>query len=216
MAASINGEHADGAASSNSQESPYVKELQKSIRNINKKLASMHKTDGIIAEHPNVSLDELVAQRKLNADQKAAALKKPQLQAQLSQLEEQVQQYRKFDAEYQGALQKQKDELQTKHAEELERAKAEAGKEAREAAESQLKNKLLVFSQFLRAAAAKRSEEDNVESEESRAFEGVLLLVYGGDQKAVDSAVKIIDGSDEKVPSIDGGPTSVSCMFRPS
>lgn len=194
-----------------SQESPYIKELLKNVRNINKKLSSTHKTDAIIAEHPNVSLDELVAQKKINADQRAAALKKPQLQAQLSQLEEQIQHYRKFEADTQDLLSKQKEELSAKHAAELERLKEEGRKEDAETGKTQLRSSLLLFSQFLRAAAAKRSEEDNADTEESKAFEGVLLLVYGGDQASVDAALKIVEGSDDKAPGIDGVATTISC-----
>lgn len=206
MAAMTNGDHAEVA-----NDSPYVKELQKSMRNISKKLASTHKTDAVIAENPGVSLDELLAQRKINADQKASALKKPQLQAQLAQLEEQVQHYRKIDSDYLGQLTKQKEELSKSHAQALEQAKKEAQSEERSAQESLLRGKLLLFSQFLRAAAAKRAEEDNVDADESKAFEGALLLVYGGDSVAVDAAIKIIEGSSEKAPSIDGTTTSISC-----
>lgn len=208
MAAVTNGDHADALASS---ESPYVKELQKNIRNITKKLAATQKTDALIAEHPGVSLDDLVAQRKINTDQKAAVLKKPQLQAQLSQIEEQIQHYRKIDSEYQTQLSKQKTELGAAHAQEVEKAREEARRQERSAQEASLRSKLLIFSQFLRAAAAKRAEEEQVDSDESKAFEGALLLVYGGDDAAVDAAIKIIDGSSDKAPSIDGTPTSVSC-----
>ncbi|KAK1022805.1 hypothetical protein LTS16_025418, partial [Friedmanniomyces endolithicus] len=45
---------------------------------------------------------------------------------------------------------------------------------------------------------------DNSDPAENEAFEGALLLAYGGDEKAVDTAVAIIDGTDEKVPNIEG------------
>jgi len=68
-----------------------------------------------------------------------------------------------------------------------------------------------VFSQFLRTAAAKRNVEDNSDPAENEAFEGALLLAYGGDEKAVDTAVAIIDGTDEKVPNIEGTLLEVRC-----
>lgn len=198
-----------------SSENPYILSLQKNIRAINKKLSGMAKTDAVIKENPNVSLDDLVAQRKLNQDQKASALKKPQLQAQLVALDEQIQQYKKFDAEFQQQLQKQKTDLTSTHGEELEKIKEEAQAEAAERSQAELKSKLLIFSQFLRAAAARRNAEEDSEEDENRAFEGTLLLVYGGDQKAVETALNLIEGSDEQVTSIEGTLLPVKCRFLP-
>jgi hypothetical protein len=194
-----------------SSEHPYITSLVKSMRAINKKISGMAKTDAVIKENPNVSLDDLVAQRKLNQDQKAQALKKPQLQAQLVTLEEQVQQYRKFDAENQAQIQKLKEELTSTHSQELEKIKQETQAQAVAQAEAELKKKLLIFSQFLQAAAAKRIAEEDPETDENKAFEGTLLLVYGGDQKAVDTALNLIEGSDEQVTSIEGTLLPVKC-----
>lgn len=194
-----------------SHENPYILSLQKNMRNINKKLTGMHKTDAVIKENPGVSLDELLAQKKINADQKASALKKPQLQAQLAALDEQVQQYKKFDADYQVQMKKLRDDLTSGHGAELEKIKVEAQREAVARGEAELKKKLLVFSQFLRAAAAKRVIEEDAESDESKAFEGALLLVYGGDDKAVETAVKLIEGAEDQVPSIEGSSLPVKC-----
>lgn len=194
-----------------STEHAYVKELQKQIRNINKKLAGMQKTDAVIAEHPDVSLDELVAQRKLNNDQRSAALKKPGLQAQLADLEERIEHYRKFDSDYQTKFSKQREDLSAAHAKEVASLREQLQVEAASAAASEVRKKLLTFSQFLRAAAAKRTVEEEADTEESRAFEGALLLVYGGDSKAVDTALSIIEGSSEHVPSIEGMPLQVDC-----
>lgn len=209
--AGLTKENSAAADSDASNEHPYLRELQKQIRNVTKKLTASHKIDAIIAEHPGVSLDELVAQRKINQDQKAAALKKPQLQAQLAQLEEQAAHYRKFDADYQVKFNKQREELTAAHQKEIDELRSSTSKQATELGASDLRKKLLIFSQFLRAAAAKRTIEEEAESDESRAFEGALLLVYGGDEKAVDTAISLIEGSDEQVPSIEGIPTPVTC-----
>jgi len=194
-----------------SSEHPYITSLVKSMRAINKKISGMAKTDAVIKENPNVSLDDLVAQRKLNQDQKAQALKKQQLQAQLVTLEEQVQQYKKFDAENQAQIQKLKEELTSTHSEELEKIKQETQTQAVAHAEAELKKKLLILSQFLQAAAAKRNAEEDPETDENKAFEGTLLLVYGGDQKAVETALNLIEGSDEQVMSIEGTLLPVKC-----
>lgn len=199
-----------------SSEHPYLRELQKQIRNINKKLSSTQKIDAIIAEHSGVSLDDLVAQRKINHDQKAAALKKPQLQAQLNQLEEQLTHYRQFDTDYQQKLTKQKEELSATHQKELEKFTQEHQAKATSTGATELRQKLLTFSQFLRAAAHRRSLEAEADAEINRAFEGILLLVYGGDDKAVDAALNLIEGSSEQVPSVDGETLSYSCKSNPS
>lgn len=210
MASTTANEPTDGGS-----ENPYIQSLVKNMRAINKKISSMAKTDAVIKENPTLSLDELVAQRKINQDQKASALKKPQLQAQLVALDEQVQQYKKFDGEFRAQLQQQKDDLTSTHGAELEKIKQETQAEALAEREAELKKKLLIFSQFLRAAAARRNAEEDSEADENRAFEGTLLLLYGGDQKAVETALNLIEGSDEQVTSIEGALLPVKCKFSP-
>ncbi|THZ01429.1 hypothetical protein D6C95_04127 [Aureobasidium pullulans] len=185
-------------------ESSHMKELQKNLRNVNKKLNSMTKLDSILAENPDKSLDELLASRKINADQKAQASKKPALQAQAAQLEEQIAQYKKVDADYQSRMSAQHSHLTSTHQSEIEKLKASVKEEHEAALKAVLREKLLTFSQFLRAAAAKRVIEEEADTDESKAFEGALLLVYGGDDKAVDAALSLIEGSDEQVPSVEG------------
>ncbi|KAF2261657.1 hypothetical protein CC78DRAFT_583467 [Lojkania enalia] len=190
-------------------ENAYVKELQKNIRNTTKKLNAYQKLDAIIEANPGVSLDELVSTRKINADQKKQALKKPSLQEQLAQYEEQLAQYKKFDQEYQRKIAQEKELLQQAHSEELkklrETVKAEAAIEYKKA----LKEQLLTLSRFLRAAAARRQLEDD-DSDLTKAFEGALLLVYGGDAAAVAATEKLIHGSEESVPSTEGVTLSVT------
>ena len=82
--------------------------------------------------------------------------------------------------------------------------KAEGQKEA--------KDSLLVLSKFLRAAAAKRQSGDE-SSPENRAFEGALLLVYGGEAGAVVAMEQLISGSDEKVPTVDQTPSEYTCRL---
>ncbi|KAI9673333.1 MAG: hypothetical protein M1829_004099 [Trizodia sp. TS-e1964] len=183
-------------------ESPYVKELMKSIRNVNKKINATSKVDSILAENPGKTLDELIAARKINQDQKTQIQKKPSLQASLLQLEEQVAQYKKFDREYQTRLNSEKAALRQSHKEELEKVKEESfasGKtEAEELATKLEKENLLVLTKFLRAAAAKRSS-DNPTSHENRAFEAVLVYVYGGDLTAVSTIEKLVQGIHEDI-----------------
>lgn len=195
------------------KEHPYIRSLNKQLRNLNKKLTALAKSDAVVAENKGISLDELVAQKKLNADQKASLQKKPQIQQQLAELQEQISQYRKFDADYQSQLAKQKAELEEKHDKETAGLRQSLQASDVEAGTKELKSKLLVFSQFLRCAAAKRLDEANQNTPESRAFEGALLYVYGGDDVAVDTALKVIEGSDEMVPSIEDETLGVKCKF---
>ena len=194
-----------------STEHPYIKELTKQIRNVHKKLTGLHKLDAIVTENPGLSLEDLVKERKINADQKTSMLKKPLLEAQLAGLEEQLSHYKRFDAEYQVQFQQQRDELTAAHVKEVEGARETTRIAGVNSAESQLRDKLLIFSRFLRCAAAKRTVEEEQDTEESKAFEGALLLVYGGDEKAVGAAMKLIDGVEERIPSIEGNLLSITC-----
>ncbi|KAI9716913.1 MAG: hypothetical protein M1812_005062 [Candelaria pacifica] len=207
--ATPNGQEAPTNGVDGSYESPYIKELYKSIRNVNKKLSATQKVDSILAENQGKSLDELVAARKINNDQKAQALKKPALQASLAQLEEQISQYKKFDQEYQSRIAAEKAALESSHKKELEILRDSAKAEARAETENEAKEDLLVLSKFLRAAAAKRQAGEE-STDETKAFEGALLLVYGGDARAVVAARQIISGSEEEVPATDGKPLNIT------
>ncbi|EFW22442.1 conserved hypothetical protein [Coccidioides posadasii str. Silveira] len=186
-----------------SHEFPFLKELQKSLRNATKKLNATAKVDAIIAENPGVSLDDLVTSKKINADQKAQVLKKPVLQENIASIEEQLSQFKQYGAYYNDRLEKQKEELDKAHKEELDSIKQDVVAETLQAAEKDFRERLLTLSKFLRAAAAMRRSGDETSSD-SRAFEGSLFQVYGGTPEAVDAMNKLIQGADEKVPGVEG------------
>ncbi|KAE8446419.1 hypothetical protein EG329_012024 [Mollisiaceae sp. DMI_Dod_QoI] len=199
---------ADSNSGDGSYESPYIKELYKNIRNVNKKITNASRVDNIVAENPGLSLDDLVAAKKINADQKAQILKKPALQASLAQLEEQIAQYKKFDQEYKAASQTEKAEFEKTFTErankELEEAVTAAKAEAEAAAVKEQQDNLLLISQFLKLAAIRRSDEEAAELEESKALEGLLAQVYRGDGTAVAAMLNLIQGTSEKVISVTG------------
>ena len=168
------------------------------------------KVDSIIAENPGVSLDDLIAQKKINQDQKAQAEKKPSLKTSLAQLEEQVKHYQQFDEEYQKRLATEKSALESSHKDELQKVRDTAVAEAAASNQKESKDNLLVLSKFLRAAAAKRQGGDE-NSAENRAFEGALLLVYGGEVGAVNAMESLIAGAEEKVPTVDQTPSEYTC-----
>jgi len=175
--------------------------------------SAMAKVDFIMAENPNMTLDQLVSGRKINNDQKSQALKKPTLQAQLSQLEEQIVQYKKFEDEFNQRSKADKEELTTAHQKELEELRSQIKPQEAAAPPPQgqnLREALLSLSRFLRAAAHRRQLEED-ETDETKAFEGALLLLYGGDEKAADTMENIINASDESVVSTEGVTLSVTC-----
>ncbi|KAJ4369865.1 hypothetical protein N0V83_005629 [Neocucurbitaria cava] len=203
------GSDAAGKANGTDSENSYIRELQKNIRNINKKLSATQKVDSIVEANPGVSLDDLLASRKINADQKAQAERKPGLQAQLAQYEEQYGHYTKYGQELEAKFTREKEILSKAHSGELEALtetiKAEAALEQKKL----LKDKILTLSRFLRAAAARRQLEDD-DSDLTKAFEGALLQVYGGDATAVFAAEKLIEGAEDGVPSTEGVVLSVT------
>ncbi len=152
----------------------------------------------------------MITRKKINQDQKAQAEKKPSLKASLSQLEEQIKQYQQFDEDYQKRLAEEKSVLESSHKDELQKLKDATAAEAAATSEKESKDKLLILSKFLRAAAAKRQGGDE-NSAENRAFEGALLLVYGGEASAVVAMESLIAGVEEKVPTVDQNPSEFTC-----
>ena len=167
--------------------------------------AASSKADAVIADNPDVTLDDLVAAKKLNQDQKAQVLKKPALQAQLKQYEEQVIQFRKVEKDLGDRFAAEKAHLRELHQAELAATREEVTAEANKTLSKKLDEDLLVLSQFLHAAAAKRQTAE-AESEEGRAFEGALLLVYQGNNASLTTLKNLIAGSDDKVTSTLGEP----------
>lgn len=145
----------------------------------------------------------MVARKKINADQKAQILKIPGLQAELARLEDQVVHYRKFGKDYEDRSAKERAALEESHAEALAKVKLEAADEATITNLKKFDGDLLVLTQFLHAAAAKR-QDDEVDPIEKAAFEGVLLLVYQGNNAALAAFKDIAAGSDKKVSNTEG------------
>jgi hypothetical protein len=173
----------------------------------------MSKVTEIVAANPDVSLDELVATRKINADQKAQYQKRPALQSQLAQFEEQLTTYKKLEEELQSKAAQEKEILQKGHSQELEKLRDTLKEEAALEVKKTFREQFLTLSRFLRAAAARRQLPEDDSNELTKAFEGALLQVYGGDPSAVAAAEKLIEGSHDSVPSTDGEILGVTCKF---
>jgi hypothetical protein len=93
----------------------------------------------------------------------------------------------------------------------LEEAVAAAKAEGTTTADQAQESNLLLLSQFLRLAAIRRGEDEDPELEENKALEGLLGRVYTGDTAAVSSMLSLINGSDEKISSVNGDPLTVTC-----
>lgn len=91
----------------------------------------------------------------------------------------------------------------------MAKIKEEAYEQAQAEAKEESRVQLLALSRFLRAAAASRQADDKLPEE--AAFEGALLLVYGGDISAVDSMQSLVNGDETIIPKVDGTPSGFSC-----
>lgn len=177
--------------------------------------ANASKTDPIVEQHPGKTLEELVEAKVINPDQRAQRLKKPNLEAQLAQCEEQLTQYKKVDEDYRSRSAADKAAFEKALTEKFEKEKADAISEltqkAAADANQSLHDSLLALSQFLRLAAARRSEEADAGLDENMALEGVLLNVYSGDEHAVSTMLKLIEGSSEATLSVAGDELQTTC-----
>ena len=93
--------------------------------------SATQKVDSIIAANPGVSLDDLLASKKINADQKAQAERKPGLQAQLAQYEEQYTNYKKYGDELEAEFAREKEVLSKSHSSEVATLRGTIKAEAR-------------------------------------------------------------------------------------
>lgn len=134
-------------------------------------------------------------------------MKKPALQAQLAQYEEQLTQYQKIHQQYRSKADADKATLD----ETIAQAKADARAEVKAEFERIQGENLLVVSQFLRLAAYRREESQDPESDESQAIEGVLLAIYAGDQSAVSAMQKLVNGTSDTIASVSALPLSTTC-----
>ena len=130
-------------------------------------------------------------------------------------MEEQLAQHKKIEAEYRTKSATDKAKVEKDLTERLEKEKADALVAATEKAAADIKkvqhDSLLVLTQFLRLAAARRSEDADATADENMALEGVLLNVYSGDESAVSTMLKLIEGSEEKTRSVSGDELQTSC-----
>lgn len=125
------------------------------------------------------------------------------MQAQIVQFEEQLNTFKSFAQELEAKAAKDKATLIEAHEGELAAAKNQAAQGAGESESKAVENSLRVVSHFLHAAASKRQSED-ADTDEGRAFEGALLLVYQGNEASLSTLKNLVSGADEKIPDVNG------------
>lgn len=173
------------------------------------------KTQSLIAENKDKSIDQLIAAKIINADQKRQVDNKPALEAELARYEEQLAQIQKIDDEWRATVASVKAETEKKLADKYEKEKAEAVAEVKSKAEAEatkaLEDGFLVLSQFLRLAAHRRGEAADSTEDQDLALEGILLSVYGGDQSAVATMIRLYQGTDDTAISVAGELLQTTC-----
>lgn len=142
-------------------------------------------------------------QKKINPDQKAQVQKKPQLEAQLAQLEEQSKNYTELTADLEARFDKEKATLTAAHEAEIEKLKEENSQSSTTSTASKVKEALHVTCQFLHAAAFQR-QRDDVEESEKQAYEAVLFHLYQGNATALETLTKVVEGQEDKVVEPSG------------
>lgn len=99
-----------------------------------------------------------------------------------------------------------------KASKELEESVAAAKAEAATNALREQHDGLLLISQFLRLAAIRRGDEEaDATLDENKALEGVLAKVYTGDEEAVQTMLKIIQGSNVPTVSVSSEVLTTTC-----
>lgn len=172
----------------------------------------------MIAENKDKTIEQLLSAKIINADQKRQVDNKPALEAELARYEEQLTQAQKLDEEWRAIVASTKSDTEKQLADKFEQEKADAVAEAKAKAEAEAKKSLedgfLVLSQFLRLAAHRRGEAPDSTEDADMALEGVLLSVYAGDRTAVDSMVKLYQGTDDSTTSVAGEPLQTTCTLE--
>lgn len=140
----------------------------------------------------------MVAQKKINTDQKAQIVKKSALEDQRAQIENQVKIIEDVQQDLEAKHAQEKQSLVKDHEAEIEKIKAEASEASDKAAATKVREALHITCKFLHAAAFQR-QRDDVDELESKAYEAVLFHLYQGNAAAVDTITNVIRGSSDKI-----------------
>ncbi|CUS11326.1 unnamed protein product [Tuber aestivum] len=172
-------------------EKEYLKWITKQLKKHAKKLDSIAKSEEKIKD---LSEEEKATTKIINADERNKIIGKPITLALHKELKECYENLLKASELEDKRLESEKVEAQARLEKAVEEAKAEAQEEMDQAARA----KILTVVKFLRLAGHRRNNKSGDEDEDE-AIERVLVLVYGGDQSAIDTCLKLANGSEEPV-----------------
>ncbi|KAK5949800.1 hypothetical protein OHC33_009189 [Knufia fluminis] len=193
----------NGTSTEDDGGSPYLKELQKQIRNVTKKLTAISKTKTTIAETGEADLDTLVRTKKILPEQRSQIEREPQLQQQLKDYETRQKVFLEFSQDLEARYEKEKDALKEAHEAEIEKLKEEGTQTSTKDSETKVREALQITCQFLHAAAFQRQKED-VDQVESDAYEAVLFHLYQGNSTAINTLSNVVAGTDDKITNNTG------------
>ncbi|KAG0640391.1 hypothetical protein HOY80DRAFT_884758 [Tuber brumale] len=172
-------------------EKEYLKWITKQLKKHTKKLDSIAKSEEKIKD---LSEEEKATTKIINVDERNKIIGKPVTLAVYKELKECYENLLKASELEDKRLEAERVEAQARLEKAVEEAKAEAQKETDQAARA----KILTVVKFLRLAGHRRNNKSGDEDEDE-AIERVLVLVYGGDQSAIDACLNLANGSEEPV-----------------
>ncbi|PWW74866.1 hypothetical protein C7212DRAFT_282581 [Tuber magnatum] len=172
-------------------EKEYLKWITKQLKKHAKKLDSIAKSEEKIKD---LSEEEKATTKIINVDERNKIVGKPITLAVYEGLRECYENLLKASELEDKRLEAERVEAQAK----LEKAVEEAKAEAREETDQAARAKILTVVKFLRLAGHRRNNKSGDEDEDE-AIERVLVLVYGGDESAVDACLNLANGSEEPV-----------------
>ncbi|KAG0130237.1 hypothetical protein HOY82DRAFT_579332 [Tuber indicum] len=172
-------------------EKEYLKWITKQLKKHTKKLDSIAKSEEKIKDLPE---EEKATTKIINVDERNKIIGKPVTLAVYKELKECYENLLKASELEDKRLEAERVEAQARLEKAVDEAKAEAQKETDEAARA----KILTVVKFLRLAGHRRNNK-SADEDEDEAIERVLVLVYGGDQSAIDACLNLSNGSEEPV-----------------
>lgn len=153
----------------------------------------------------DLSEEDQATTKLINPDERSKIGNKPITSAVFKELYEIHEVLKKVADAEDKRIDAEKTEGETK----FSNAVAEAKEEGRKAGVEEATAKIFTIVRFLRLAGFRRQYKSPNDQEDD-AIEKLLVLVYGGDQTAVDACLKLANGSEEPIDEFE-----VTCMLSP-
>ncbi|TGZ77719.1 hypothetical protein EX30DRAFT_374367 [Ascodesmis nigricans] len=176
-------------------EKKFMVELAKRLRKSTKKLESIEKDEEKIKD---LSPEEISTTMILNKDQLKKIEQKPITQAVHTELVELNKLYNEQLAVLQEIEDERTKQFEEKLAAEVKKAREEGRQEGREEVTNEAKDKVTSLVKFLRLAGYRRSIPSEI-TEDNQAIESLLVLLYSGDEIAIEACNKLSGSSSDKV-----------------